>query len=274
MTSRGTVTLFFPMLQLLVSILLAGTILWGYVAFRAPLASTLDALTNSITSVANVIEGTAGTIGMRTELIDSTRQTLAQTRAAIELSSKAIAAQASEAPKRAEELKSASQLILRSSDILNNLANGLLQFSAPAGIDFNNGKPIVVMKRPLATFGNDLQPIAQEMRTLGEGVQHLSKTVAADGAKLAEAFSQLGAQTIQMLNESEQTLERIRDQDLPRSAKEMRDAAEHLRTATKELTAISDNLGITFLAAGLLFSAWLLLNSINTIVLARRLGSE
>lgn len=274
MPSRNSVLRLFPWLQLLLSILLTGTILWGYVVFRTPVATALDALSNSIFSVANVIEATAGSVGSRNELIDSTRQTLAQTRAAIMVTTKAISDQTSEAAKRAEELRAASSLILRTSDALNGLADGLIGFSAPMGIDFEGVKPVVVMKRPLEASGKNLKPIAQEIRTISDGILHLSKTVATDGVQLGAAFSQLSDQTVKMLEESERTLEGIQNQDLPRSVKEMRDAAVHLKTVTKEMSTVSESLGIALVVAGLFFSGWLFLNSINIIVLARRQNFE
>lgn len=270
MPSKNSVVRIFPWLQLILSILLSTTLFWGYLQFRTPIATAFGALSNSILSVANVIEATAGSVGARNELITSTRQTIFQTRATIKLTSKIISDQASNAPKRADELKAAASLILRTSDFLNRLADGLIEFRAPMGIEFEGVKPLVVMKRPLEPSGNELKPIAHEIRTLSEGVKNLSNTVTTDGVQLGAAFSQLGDQTIKMLEESERALESIQNQDLPRSIKEMRDAAANLKTVTTEVTSISESLGKLVLVAGFLFSGWLFLNSLSMIVLARR----
>ena len=85
------------------------------------------------------------------------------------------------------------------------------------------------------TSGKNLKPIAQEIRTISDGVLHLSTIVATDGVQLGRAFAQLGEQTIKMLEESERTLEGVQNQDLPRSVKEMRDAAEHLKAVKETL---------------------------------------
>lgn len=270
MTFKHSVLRIFPWLQMLLSFLLAGTILVGYTVLRTPLATAIDALSNSIFSVSNVIEATAGTLGSRNELIDSTRQTMAQTRIAIQEVSAAISGQTAQASKRAEELQAASSLISRTSEALNNLADGLISFTAPMGVEFEGVKPLVVMKRPLETSGKNLKPIAQEIRTISDGVLHLSKTVATDGLKLGKAFAQLGEQTIKMLEESERTIEGVQNQDLPRSVKEMRDAAEHLKEVNQKMVSASESLGWFLLAAGLLFSTWMFLNSINMIALAKR----
>lgn len=255
---------------MLLSFLLAGTILVGYTVLRTPLTTAIDALSNSIFSVSNVIEATAGTLGSRNELIDSTRQTMAQTRIAIKEVSAAISGQTTQASKRAEELKAASSLISRTSEALNSLADYLIGFTAPVGIEFEGVKPLVVMKRPLETYGKELKPIAQDIRTISDGALHLSKTVATDGVQLGNAFAQLGEQTIKMLEESEQTINGVQNQDLPRSVKEMRDAAEHLKVVNKEMAAASKSLGWVVLAAGLLFSTWMFLNSIYMIALTKR----
>lgn len=270
MTFKHSVPRIFPWLQMLLSSLLAGTILVGYTVLRTPWATAIDALSNSIFSVSNVIEATAGTLGSRNELIDSTRQTMAQTRIAIKEVSAAISGQTAQASKRAEELQAASSLISRTSEALNNLADGLISFTAPMGVEFEGVKPLIVMKRPLETSGKNLKPIAQEIRTISEGVLHLSKTVATDGLKLGKAFAQLGEQTIKMLEESERTIEGVQNQDLPRSVKEMRDAAEHLKEVNQQMVAASESLGWFLLTAGLLFSTWMFLNSVNMIALAKR----
>lgn len=90
MTFKHSVLRIFPWLQMLLSFLLAGTILVGYTVLRTPLTTAIDALSKSIFSVSNVIEATAGTLGSRNELIDSTRQTMAQTRIAIKEVSEAV----------------------------------------------------------------------------------------------------------------------------------------------------------------------------------------
>lgn len=198
---------------------------------------------------------------------------MAQTRIAIKEVSAAISGQTDQASKRAEELQAASSLISRTSEALNSLADGLISFTAPMGIEFEGVKPLVVMKRPLETSGKNLKPIAQEIRTISDGVLHLSKTVATDGVQLGKAFAQLGEQTIKMLEESERTIEGVQNQDLPRSVKEMRDAAEHLKDVNQEMLTASESLGWFVLAAGLLFSTWMFLNSINMITLAKRYKS-
>ena len=273
MNFKNSVLRIFPWLQMLLSFLLAGTILVGYTVLRTPLATATDALSSSIFSVSNVIEATAGTLGSKNELIDSTRQTIAQTRIAINEVSAAISGQTAQVSKRAEELRAASLLISRTSEALNSLADGLISFTAPMGIEFEGVKPLVVMKRPLETSGKNLKPIAQEIRTISDGVLHLSTIVATDGVQLGRAFAQLGEQTIKMLEESERTLEGAQTQDLPRSVKEMRNAAEHLKDVSQEMVAASEYLGWFVLAAGLLFSTWMFLNSINIIALAKRHNS-
>jgi len=255
---------------MLLSSLLAGTILVGYTVLRTPWATAIDALSNSIFSVSNVIEATAGTLGSRNELIDSTRQTMAQTRIAIKEVSAAISGQTAQASKRAEELQAASSLISRTSEALNNLADGLISFTAPMGVEFEGVMQLASNSCPLETSGKNLKPIAQEIRTISEGVLHLSKTVATDGLKLGKAFAQLGEQTIKMLEESERTIEGVQNQDLPRSVKEMRDAAEHLKEVNQQMVAASESLGWFLLTAGLLFSTWMFLNSVNMIALAKR----
>ncbi len=267
MTFKNSVLRIFPWLQMLLSILFAGTILVGYMVLRTPLVTAIDALSNSIFSASNVIEATAATLGSKNELIDSTRQTMAQTRAAIKEVSAAISGQTAQVSKRVEELQAASSLISRTSEALNSLADGLISFTAPMGIEFEGVKPLVVMKRPLETSGKSLKPIAQEIRTISDGIQHLSETVATDGVKLGNTFSQLGEQTIKMLEESERTLAGIQNQDLPRSLKEMRDAAEHLKAVNQDMAAVLGSIGWVFLMTGLLFSAWMFLNSINMIAL-------
>lgn len=270
MTLKNSVLRIFPWLQMLLSLLLAGTIFVGFSVLRTPLATAIDALSNSIFSVSNVIEATAGTLGSKNELIDRTRQTLALTRVAIKEARALISDQTAQASKRAEELQAVVSVTSRTSDALNSLGDGLIGFTAPMGIEFEGVKPLVVMKRPLESYGKTLKPIAQEFKAISDGVMHLSKTVATDGVQLGTAFAKLGEQTIKMLEESERTLEGVQNQDLPRSLKEMRGAAEHLKVVNQEMAAVSGSLGWVVLVAGLLFSTWMFLNSVYMIALGKR----
>lgn len=111
------------------------------------------------------------------------------------------------------------------SEALNGLADGLIGFTAPMGIEFEGVKPLVVMKRPLEVSGRNLKPIALEIKTIGEGISHLSRTVATDGVQLGIAFNKLGEQTIKILEQSEHTLQSVQNRDLPQSIQEMREAA-------------------------------------------------
>ena len=120
---------------------------------------------------------TSETVESREMLINSTKQTLIATRAAIQEVRTTVLGQTRQAPQRAEELRAISALVLRLGDSFNSVSDGLISFSAPTGIEFKGIKSTVVMSHPLESHGRRLKTDAQNIKTTGEGLLQLSKTV-------------------------------------------------------------------------------------------------
>ena len=235
MPSKNSTICIFAWLQMLLSILLVVTVFYGYTTYGAPLGKLIDSLQVSIASVSKVVGMTAETIASRKELIDSTKQTLLQTRAAIQQIRAAISDQTSQAPQRAEELRAASAVFARLGDNFDRLADGLINFSAPSGIEFEGLKPLLVMRRPLESYGANFKAAAKDLKTTSDGILHLSKTVATDGVQLGAAFGQLSEQTLKLLEETEKTLSGIQQQDLPTAVQEMQSTSSQLQAASNEV---------------------------------------
>ena len=273
MPPKNSTIRFFAWLQMLLSILLAGTVLYGYATYREPIGKVLESLSASLVSVSKVVGMTAETIASRNELIDSTKQTLLQTRAAIEQIRAAISDQTSQAPRRAEELRAASAVVARLGDNFDKLADGLINFSAPSGIEFEGLKPLVVMKRPLESYGANFKAAARDIKTTSDGILHSSKTVATDGVQLGAAFGQLSEQTLKLLVETEKTLSGIQQQDLPMAVQEMRSTSSQLQVASNEVGSIR-GAATVLLVIGLLLSIWCFVNSVSLLALASRSVGE
>ncbi|MEF8759191.1 MAG: hypothetical protein V5B36_05550 [Candidatus Accumulibacter sp. UW25] len=268
MASKNKALQLFAWLQLLLSILLAGAIVYGYAIYRTSVGLFIESLSASVISVSQVVAVTADTVASREELIVSTKETLKSARNAIEQIRATLLAQTQYAPQRAEELRAMSEAASKLAEILNNLGMRLIDISTPSGIEFEGYKPMVVMRRPLETDGKYLQDFANQLKTTSDGILHLSKTIATDGEKLGNAFGEMSLQTLKLLEETASNLDSIQKQDLPTAVREMRSTANQLRAVSRELES-AEGIGIVLLLIGLLFSGWLFLNSITLLTLIR-----
>ena len=263
----------FAWVQMLASIALAGGVLYGYATYGAPIKQAFESFRASILSVSKVIDITAETLASREELINSTKQTLLQTRAAIEQIRRVISAQTSQAPQRAEELRAASRAIARFGELLDTWGDRLINISVPSRIEFEGLKPMVVLRRPMEPDGANFKANAKDFRTVSDGILQLSKTVEADGVQLGAAFWQLSEQTMKLLEESEKSLRGIQQQALPMAVQEMRRIASQMQSVSNELANVS-SVDTTAPLIGLVFSALCFLNGACLLALASRSAGE
>lgn len=259
---------FLATFQLIFSVLIAATIVYGYVAYRSSFGQFTQALASSISSVSNVVGITAETIETKQSLITSTKQALVASRALVKELNAAALNQTRQAPQLADSIRSASMLTTRLGDTLSSVGDGLM-FLVPTGLEMNGLRPIVVMTRPLKSQGQLLLTDARDIKTVGSGLLALSGTIANDGAKLGAAFAVTGEQALRLLEETEITLDGLQRTDLPKALQEMKSTSENLRNVSQQVN-LAENISVAFLVFGLLLSGWCFLNSLSHLLTINR----
>ncbi len=259
-------------LQLLFSVLLATSIVYGYLNYRISLGQFIESLAATVSSISDVVGRTAETVETKQSLVASTKQTIAATRRLIKELNASAANQAKLAPQYANDLQSAANLAVRLGDALSAVGDGFM-FSAPTSVQLEGIRPVILMSRPLEKQGQLLKTNAQEIKAVGSGLLNFSSAIANDGAKLGAELVATSQQALNLLEETEKTLDRLQGSDLPKALQDMRSTSGNLRKISQDVS-IAGSIGTTILVFGLLLSGWCFLNSLNLLMLAKRHSTD
>jgi hypothetical protein len=128
-------------------------------------------------------------------------------------------------------------------------------------------KPVVVMSRPLEASAGKIRTIAQEIKTLSEGMASIATSIGRDGQNLGGAVVASGNQALKVIAEAEKTLERINAQDLPKAIEELKATSQNLNVVSAQVDLLGKG-GVVLLVAGLILAVWCFLNSLGFLMLA------
>ena len=244
-------------LQLVISVLLAASIVYGYFSYRDSLGRSIDALAENIASVSTVVETTAETVQLNQSLIESTRQTIVLARVQVEDVNAIAADWAKRTPQFVDFFRTASEKVVHLGDSLNSVAEGLM-FTAPTSIQMEGLRPVIVTSIPLEAYAKRLKASAQDIRDLGIGIS----STAVEGSRKVVATSATTNQLLGQLDDSEKLLARLQRNDLPKALKEMKSTSENIRTISQQVS-VAGNVGGVLFVFGLLLAGWCLLNSLS-----------
>lgn len=265
--NRGRLFAFLAWLQLIASLFLAATIVWGYLTYQSSLGQFFHSIADSVGAVSNVVARTAETVEARRDLINQSAQMLVETRKLINELRNAAANQAQLAPQYAGGLRSAASVTGKLSSLVNNMSNGMM-FSAPTGIQWDGWKPVVIMTSPMQPQAIEAKQIAQDINSISVSMTNIATTISHDGQNLSGAVIATTDQALQVISEAEKTLGRINTEDLPKALAELKSTSHNLKIVSAQVGTVS-NIGVVLLVAGLLLAVWCFLNSLGSLTLAR-----
>jgi hypothetical protein len=249
-------------LQLVLSVLLAASILIGYFSYRGSFGLSIEALAENIASVSTVVETTAETVQLNQSLIESTRQTIVLARIQVEEVNAIASNLAKQAPQYVDFFRTASAKVVHLGDSLTSVAEGLM-FSAPTSIQMEGLRPVIVTSMPLEAYAKKLKASAQEIKELGSAIS----STAIEGSRKVVASSATTNQLLVQLGDSEKLLDRLQRNDLPKALKEMKSTSENIRTISQQVS-VAGNVGGVLFIFGLLLAIWCFLNSLSILFLA------
>lgn len=137
-------------------------------------------------------------------------------------------------------------------------------FSLPTSIQMDGLRPVFVMTRPLAPTGQTIKGNAQQLKSLGGGLQTVSLSLSKDIQNVSTAFVDTSNHAIKVLGAAEKALAELNAQELPKAVAELKIASENLRTVSTQVE-IAGNVGLVLLIAGLLLAGWCFLNSLSVL---------
>ncbi len=255
-------------LQLFLSILLAISILYGYLTYRGPIGQFAESLTASIGSVSRVLETTAETVELNKSLLISTRQMLAIARSYVqELNTRALSLK-NPNPQHIEFLRNASEKIVRLGDSLISMGDGLM-FSAPTNVQMEGIRPVIVMSRPMEAYGQQIKAGGYDIKKLGSDIPNIAN----QGMTKASEIASESAQVLQQLEDTDKLLLRLEGRDLPKALLEMKSTSENLRRISQEVS-VAGNIGTIILVFGLLLAGWCFLNSLSLLMMTNQFPTD
>lgn len=265
--NRGRLFALLAWLQLIASLFLAATIVWGYLTYQSSVSQFIHSIADSVGAVSNVVARTAETVEARRDLINQSAQMLDETRKLINELRNAAVIQAQLAPQYAGGLQSAASVTWKLSGLLQQMSNAMM-FSAPSDIRMDGMKPVVVMTRPMEAQAQQANAIAQDIKNIGTSMTSIATTISRDGQNLSVAVIATSDQALKVIAEAEKTLGRINTEDLPKALAELRSTSHNLKIVSAQVGTVG-NIGVVILVAGLLLAGWCFLNSLGSLTLAR-----
>jgi len=252
-------------LQLIFSIFLGATAIWGYLGYRSAIGPFTQSLAKAIISSADVISRTAETVQAKQSMVDNTLALLVSSRKLVEELRSSAQTQAALVPKYAEALRSASALFGTADNVFSTLGNSLT-FSVPTSIAMQGLKPVLVMTQPLAPTGQSIKQNGAQLKSLGDALERISSSMTKDGQNLTTAFIDTSNQTIKLLDDTEKTLAALKGLEFPKALADLKIASDNLRAVGTQVD-MAGNIGLVLLIAGLLLAGWCFLNSLHMLYL-------
>jgi len=260
-------------LQLVISLLLASAIGWGYMTYQSSTGQFVRSLAASIGAVSNVVIRTAKTVEDRQELLVETEKTLAITRERINELGAVTESLAANVPKIAGNIGEVATFIGKVGVTLESTGDNLMRLSVPTSIHWVGMKPNVVMSHPMERQAESLKENAKELKAAAESLSGTSAFVRRDGQQFALKTIATTQQAVKLIVEVEKTLVRVKTQDLPKAVADLKVTSENLRDISARVDMVS-NVGLILLVVGLLLAAWCFVSSLGALLLARSLASD
>ena len=266
MRSRNIIFASLAWLQLVISLLLAALIIWGYLSFNSSLTKFVRSLAESVDAISKVVIATAETIEAKKALLDNTQKTLNHTRTVINTLKDLAKNQAKLGPEYATGMKATSNLLGQVAAPLQNFGTQLQAISVP-NIKIDGVKPVVTMTQPFSGQGKQLEQAAQDAKSVAATIAKVSDSIGQDGGKLSDEIIKTSDQAIAVVDEAAKSLTRLHDQDLPTAINNLKTTSANLRGVSKQIDTLP-NVGLFILACVLLLALWCIVNSLGSLALA------
>lgn len=273
MESSNKLFAFLAWLQLVIGVLLATAVMWGYTSYHASLGLFIHSVAASIEAVSNGVIRTTETVEGSKELLDQTGQLLVVTRNLVNEFRIAAEKQAKNGPQYAAGLDTASKVTGKLANTSDSLGQKLTLLSVPTGIQLQGIKPVFVMSHPWQQEGQELKSFAADFRVASATLAAFSKTIGPDGKSLGSAVIAESEQAIKVIIAAEKTLAQIKTQDLPKAISDLKTTSANLRNISAQIDMVGNG-GLILLIIGLLLASWCIVHSLGALMLVNSRAFE
>jgi|GEM_PF-2076544 len=272
MTTKKKIFTLLAWLQLVISILMAALMVWGYLTYRAPIGQFVKSIEATMLAGSSLLEGTRETIEARSAYIDETGKLLIALRKTLRVFSKVVKNQQTMVPQYAESLRSASSIAMSMSGVLHHTGNDLMIARVPTGINLRHGLPKFEYHYPFKNLAATLEQNSKEFDIIGTRIAVITDTIASDGQNVGTAMNALTNQSLKMVNETFLALF-ILKQGLPKALEDIQVVSDNLKNLSAHVHFLS-YIGIVLLTFGLLMSGWCFLHSIGALMVVKSQAFE
>jgi hypothetical protein len=254
--------------QLAISLLLAITIIWGYLTFQSSISQFIKSLAASIGAVSTVVVRTAETVEARQATLEETQKMLVVTRQLINELKLMAEHQAKLGPQYAASIKTTLATLGQMAVLMQKIGVKTMEITVP-NIKIEGVKPLIVMTKPFEAQGKQIEQAGRDAKATSVDLTGISESIGRDAQKINAAFIATSDQAIKVIDETEKSLVRLKENDLPKAIVDLKSTSENLRNISANLDMLSNG-GIVILASGLLLALWCMVQSLGALSLARK----
>ncbi|MDD2743970.1 MAG: hypothetical protein PHV02_17015 [Rhodocyclaceae bacterium] len=252
-------------IQIVFSVLLGATVVWGYVGYQASLGQFTRSLAAAIVSTANVLSETGEAMQAKENMLDNSLGIIVSSRELIDALKASAQNQSTLVPKYTEGIQGASGILGRAGSLFFMFGDNL-KFSVPTDVVMKGFLPDFVWTKPLEKTALEIQANAQQLTSLSTSLREVSSSLEKDGQNVSAAFINTSNHALKVLDDAEKALAVMKGKELPKTIAELKVASDNLRIVSTQVN-IAGNISLTLLIAGLLLAGWCLLNSISILLL-------
>jgi hypothetical protein len=254
--------------QFAISLLLATTIIWGYLTFQSSIGQFIKSLAASIGAVSTVVVRTAETVEARQATLEETQKMLVITRQLINELKLMAEHQAKLGPQYAASIKTTLAALGQMAVLMQQIGVKTMDITVP-NIKIEGVKPVIVMTKPFEAQGKQIEQAGRDAKAVSVDLTVISESIGRDTQKVSAAFIATSDQAIRVIDETEKSLVRLKENDLPKAIVDLKVTSENLRNISANLDMLSNG-SIVILAVGLLLALWCMVQSLGALWLTRK----
>lgn len=254
---------FLAWMQLAISGLIAGGVIWAYLAYHPSFGQLLKSSSETIVATANVVAQIADAVQANEVVVTDAQKLLLASRQLVDELQNSVQNQAALAPTYAEGVRSMSGLLARTGTAFSALGDGMM-FSVPLRVEMDGIRPIVVFGRPLQGQAQAFKDISVDLNRTGNSLLTLSTSLTNDSKGVSTAVIATSNQTRQLIDSIEKSLADLHKQTLPNAVVDLKSAASNLSSISSGI-AVASHITEALVGLGLLLSAWCFVHSLGQL---------
>jgi len=254
-------------MQLVLSVLLAVSIVWVFVNYQSTIGQVVNSVAATVDALSTTVLRTVETVEAQKGVIDEVGKSLQSSRGLVAAARDMARNQEKELPVYAAAMKAIAMPVTGTADGIQSAAELLIsrKVSIP---QLEKGVPTVREWRPFEDEGRKLVGVSAELRKVGAAIRTLSDSLLVDASRTGKQFVQASDQLIAVLGGAEGAISRVKEVDLPLAIKDLKDTSERLKVVKGQVDS-AVHVALAIMIAGLLLSAWCFVHSLGSVMLAR-----